>query len=44
VVDKRCDRAGATPRYLVDFEIAILNQRDELCCPAEVTLHLSASD
>jgi len=44
VVDKRCDRAGATPRYLVDFEIAILNQRDELCCPAEVTLHLSACD
>ena len=44
VVDKRCDRAGATPRYLVDFEIAIFNQRDELCCPAEVTVDLSSSD
>ena len=26
---------------LVDLEIAIYNQRDELCCPAEVTLELS---
>jgi hypothetical protein len=25
----------------VDLEIAIFNQRDELCCPAEVTLELS---
>jgi len=44
VVDKRCDRAGGAPRYLVDFEIAIFNQRDELCCPAEVTVDLSSSD
>jgi acyl dehydratase len=44
VVDKRCDRTGGTPRYLVDFEIAIFNQRDELCCPAEVTVDLSSSD
>jgi hypothetical protein len=25
----------------VDLEVAIYNQRDELCCPAEVTLDLS---
>ena len=41
VVDKRRDTSGAAPRYLVDLEIAIYNQRDELCCPAEVTLELS---
>jgi acyl dehydratase len=34
VVDKRRDAA----RCLVDIEIAVFNQRDELCCPAEVTL------
>jgi acyl dehydratase len=28
-------------RCLVDLEIAVFNQRDELCCPAEVTLELS---
>jgi acyl dehydratase len=27
--------------HLVDLEIAIYNQRGELCCPAEVTLELS---
>jgi acyl dehydratase len=43
VVSKRCDDSGETPRYLVDFEIAVFNQRDELCCPAEVTLELSNS-
>jgi acyl dehydratase len=26
---------------LVDLEITVSNQRDELCCPAEVTLELS---
>ena len=41
VVDKRCEKTGDTMRYLVDLEIAIFNQRDELCCPAEVTLELS---
>jgi hypothetical protein len=41
VIDKRCETSGATPRFLVDLEIAIYNQRDELCCPAEVTLDLS---
>ena len=28
-------------RCLVDLEIAVFNQREELCCPAEVTLELS---
>jgi acyl dehydratase len=41
VVNKRRDTSAAAPRYLVDLEIAIYNQRDELCCPAEVTLDLS---
>jgi acyl dehydratase len=40
VVDKRCEKAGDTVRRLVDLEIAIFNQRDELCCPAHVTLEL----
>jgi acyl dehydratase len=39
-VDKRRDTSGHTPRYLVDLEIAVFNQRGELCCPAEVTLEL----
>lgn len=42
VVDKRCDTSGDGPRYLVDLEIAVSNQRGELCCPAEVTLELSS--
>ncbi|MCT7662033.1 MaoC/PaaZ C-terminal domain-containing protein [Mycobacterium deserti] len=37
VVDKRCDSA----RHLVDLEIAVFNQRDELCCPAQLTLEVS---
>jgi acyl dehydratase len=41
VVGKRCDESAEERRLLVDFEIAIFNQRDELCCPAEVTLELS---
>jgi hypothetical protein len=40
VIDKRSDTTGATPRYLVDLEVAVYNQRGELCCPAEVTLEL----
>jgi acyl dehydratase len=44
VIDKRLESSGAAPRYLVDLEIAIFNQRDELCCPAEVTLDLSTPD
>lgn len=43
VVGKRVDTAGDSPTYLVDLEIAVFNQRDELCCPAEVTLDLSAA-
>jgi acyl dehydratase len=39
-IDKRCDTSSGTPRYLVDFEIAVFNQRGELCCPAEVTLQM----
>ncbi len=41
VVGKRIDAAGKAPRYLVDLEVAIFNQHDELCCPAEVTIELS---
>jgi acyl dehydratase len=41
VVDKRCDTGAGTPRYLVDLEITVVNQRGELCCPAQVTLDLS---
>ncbi len=40
VIDKRRETTGATPRYLVHLEVAVYNQRDELCCPAEVTLEL----
>jgi acyl dehydratase len=38
VVGKRRDAT----RHLVDLEIAVYNQHGELCCPAEVTLELSA--
>jgi acyl dehydratase len=41
VIDKRREDSGDAPRHLVDLEVAIYNQRDELCCPAEVTLELS---
>ena len=40
VIDKRQEATGSAIRYLVDLEIAVYNQRDELCCPAEVTLEL----
>ena len=40
VVDKRLETSGENPRHLVDLEIAVFNQRDELCCPAQVTLEL----
>jgi acyl dehydratase len=43
VIDKRCDTSGDAARYLVDLEIAVCNQRGELCCPAQVTLELSAA-
>jgi hypothetical protein len=38
VVGKHIDTAGDKPRYLVDLEVSIFNQRNELCCPAEVTV------
>jgi acyl dehydratase len=38
VVNKRCDTSTGTERYLVDLEVTVFNQRDEVCCPAEVTL------
>jgi acyl dehydratase len=38
VVGKRIDTTGDTPQHLVDLDVAIFNQRDELCCPAEVSL------
>ena len=40
VVDKRCDSTRGAPRYLVDIEVNVCNQRGELCCPAQVTLQL----
>jgi acyl dehydratase len=40
VVDKRCDTSQGPPRYLVDLQITVSNQRGDLCCPAEVTLEL----
>lgn len=40
VVGKRRD-GSEPPRYLVDFEIRVCNQRGEVCCPAEVTLELA---
>jgi acyl dehydratase len=42
VVDKRCDNSGRAPRYLVDLEVTVTNQRGELCCPAAVTVELSS--
>jgi len=42
VVGKRIDSSADAPRYLVDLEVGVFNQRDELCCPAEVTLELRA--
>jgi len=40
VLDKRRETQGDTTRYLVDLEIAVFNQRGELCCPADVTLEV----
>ena len=40
VVGKRIDSSGDAPRYLVDLEVGVFNQRDELCCPAEVTIEM----
>ena len=40
VVAKRCDTSVDPPRYLLDFQIEVINQRGELCCPVELTLQL----
>jgi acyl dehydratase len=40
VVAKRCDTTVDPPRRLVDLQIDVVNQRDELCCPVELTLQL----
>jgi acyl dehydratase len=41
VINKHRDTSSGTARYLVYLDIAISNQRGELCCPAEVTVDLS---
>ena len=41
VVAKRCDSTVDPPRYLLDLQIEVTNQRGELCCPVELTLQLS---
>lgn len=40
VVAKRADTTVEPPRYLVDLQIEVTNQRGELCCPVELTLQL----
>ena len=40
VVAKRCDTTVDPPRYLLDLQIEVTNQRGELCCPVELTLQL----
>lgn len=40
VVAKRCDTGGDVPRYLLDLQIQVCNQRGELCCPVELTLQV----
>ena len=40
VVAKRCDTTVDPPRYLLDMQIDVTNQRGELCCPVELTLQL----
>ncbi|MCV7259955.1 MaoC family dehydratase [Mycobacterium shimoidei] len=39
-VAKRADTTVEPPRYLVDLQIEVTNQRGELCCPAELTLQV----
>lgn len=40
VVAKRHDNTVEPPRYLLDVQIEVTNQRGELCCPVELTLQL----
>jgi acyl dehydratase len=41
VVAKRRDTTVDPPRYLIDVQINVVNQRGELCCPVELTLQVS---
>jgi hypothetical protein len=41
VVAKRRDSTVDPPRYLLDLQIEVTNQRGELCCPVELTLQLA---
>ena len=38
VVGKRRDTSSDPPRYLLDLQIEVSNQRGELCCPVELTV------
>jgi acyl dehydratase len=40
VVAKRRDTTVDPPRYLLDLQIEVTNQRGELCCPVELTLQV----
>ena len=40
VVATRRDSTVDPPRYLLDVQIEVTNQRGELCCPVELTLQL----
>ncbi len=40
VVAKRHDTTVKPPRYLLDVQIEVTNQRGELCCPVELTVQL----
>lgn len=40
VVAKRCDTSVDPPRYLLDLQLEVTNQRGELCCPVELTLQV----
>jgi hypothetical protein len=40
VVAKRCDTTVDPPRYLLDLQVEVTNQRGELCCPVELTLQV----
>jgi acyl dehydratase len=40
VIAKRRESTVDPPRYLLDFQIEVTNQRGELCCPVELTLQL----
>ena len=43
IVDKRCDTSVDPPRYLLDLQVEVTNQRGELCCPVELTVQVSAT-